>query len=68
MHEQGRVKRQRVKVGMRSYQEGTMCMDGVKLGEIKVGGAEVPVTPKTLVSYNFASIEELSSQKFRHNS
>ena len=45
-----------------------MCMDGVKLGEIKVGRAEVPVTPKTLVSYNFASIEELSSQKFRHNS
>ena len=57
-----------MKVGMRSYQEGTMCMDGVKLGEIKVGGAEVPVTPKTLISYNFASIEELPSQKFRHNS
>jgi hypothetical protein len=62
------MKRQRIKVGGRSYQEGTMCMDGVRLGEIKAVGAEVPVTPKTLVSYNFASIEEMPSQKLRHNS
>ena len=66
--EQVRVKRQKVKVGRRSLQEGTMCMDGVKVGEIKAGGAEMPVTPKTLISYNFASIEELPSQKFRNNS
>lgn len=46
-----------------------MCMDGVKLGEIKVGsGGEVPITPKTLISFNFASIEELPSQKIRNNS
>ncbi len=44
-----------------------MCMDGVKVGEIKVG-AEVPVTPKTLINFNFESIEEIPSQKFRYNS
>jgi hypothetical protein len=67
-HEQGRVKRQRVKVGRRSLQEPTMCMDGVKVGEIRVGGEAAPVTPKTLTNFNFPNIEKLPSQKLRHNS
>ena len=61
-HEQDRVKRQRVKVGRRSLQETTMCMDGVKVGEIRVGGEAAPVTPKTLINFNFPNIEELPSQ------
>ena len=68
VYEQGRVKRQRVKVGKRSLQEATMCMDGVKVGEIRVGVEAAPVTPKTLINFNFPNIEELPSQKFRNNS
>ena len=68
VYEQGRVRRQRVKVGRRSLQEATMCMDAVKVGEIRVGGEAAPVTPKTLINFNFPNIEELPSQKIRHNS
>ena len=55
-HEQGPVRRQRVIVGRTSLHEETMCMDGVKVGEIGHGAQVAPVTPKTLINFEFPNI------------
>ena len=50
VHEQGPLRRQRVIVGRTSLHEETMCMDGIKVGEIRDGAQVAPVTPKTLIN------------------